>query len=323
VSLNDGYHEAGVLVEITATGARQDGTPRRCRTCRRALQHDWLARFQQFEARKTRLATTVPLPPYRTELDEPAAHALAIGNAWTIPLFDGRFYFSPAPTPVRPACSLVFVQSSDGNTSTDDPAVLGGGNTDAHLIYEGLSRVAADAVLAGAQTVRGSDVMFSVWHPQLVDLRMSLRLSRHPIQIVATLRGLELDDTMLFNLPDVPVLLLTLASAAERMYPAIKNRPWITLVLMEGAGDLRHAFERIGSLGIARISCIGGRTLAGQLLEAGLVDDVYLTTGRNAGGEPGTPLSPMPWRERTVVRKGGTGVEQGVTFEHVLPSGRR
>jgi riboflavin biosynthesis pyrimidine reductase len=224
---------------------------------------------------------------------------------------------------VRPACSLVFVQSSDGNTSAADPGVLGGGETDTHLVYEGLSRVAADAVLAGAQTVRGSDVMFSVWHPQLVDLRMSLELSRHPAQIVATLRGLELADTMLFNLPAVHVLLLTVPSAAEQMSQAIKVRPWITPLLMEGPGDVQGTFERLRSLGIARISCVGGRTLAGHLLDAGLVDDVYLTTGRNTGGEPGTPLSSASWRGRTVVRKVGTGVEHGVIFEHLLPSGRR
>jgi riboflavin biosynthesis pyrimidine reductase len=287
------------------------------------LQHHWLERFRQFEARKTRLATTVSLPPYRTERNDPDANGLAIGNAWTIRLFDGRFYLSPAATSMRPACSLVFVQSSEGNTSAADPGVLGGGNTDTHLIYEGLSRVAADAVMVGAQTVRGGEVMFSVWHPQLVDLRRSLALSRHPLQIVATLRGLELDDAMLFNLPDIPVLLLTVASAAEQMYHAITIRPWITLVLMDGPSDLRRAFERLQSIGIARISCIGGRTLAGQLLDAGLIDDVYLTTGRNTGGEPGTPLSSAAWRGRTVVRKAGTGAEQGVMFEHVLPSGRR
>lgn len=274
-------------------------------------------------ARKTWLATTAPLPPYRTELDEPDANALTVGNAWTNRLFDGPFYLSPAATPLRPACSLVFVQSSDGNTSAADPGVLGGGNTDTHLVYEGLSRVAADAVLVGAQTVRGSDVMFSVWHPQLVDLRTSLEFPRHPAQIVATLRGLELADTMLFNLPAVRVLLLTIPSAAEQMSQALKIRPWITLLLMEGPGDVQGAFERLRSIGIARISCVGGRTLAGHLLDAGLIDDVYLTTGRHAGGEPGTPLSSASWRGRTVVRKVGTGVEHGVIFEHVLPSGRR
>jgi riboflavin biosynthesis pyrimidine reductase len=152
---------------------------------------------------------------------------------------------------------------------------------------------------------------------------MSLGLSRHPVQIVATVRGLELDDTLLFNLPDLPVLLLTVASAARRMHHAITVRPWITLLLMDEPEDLPRAFERLRSMGLARVSCIGGRTIAGHLLDARLIDDVYLTTGLNVGGEPGTPLSSAPWRGRTVVRKRGTGVEEGVIFEHLLPSGGR
>jgi 5-amino-6-(5-phosphoribosylamino)uracil reductase len=288
-----------------------------------SLQPDWGEQLERLGARKTRIATTVPLPPYRTELDNPETNAFAIGNSWSKRLFDGAFYLSPAATPPRPTCSLVFVQSSDGNTGAADPGLLGGGNTDRHLVYEGLSRVAADAVLAGAETVRGNEVVFSVWHPELVDLRMSLGLSRHPLQIVATIRGLELGDALLFNLPDIPVVLLTLASAAQRMRHAIKIRPWITLVLMDEPEDLPRAFERLRAMGVARISCIGGRTLAGHLLDARLIDDVYLTTGLNAGGEPGTPLSSAPWRGRTVVRKRGTGVEQGVIFEHLLPSGGR
>jgi riboflavin biosynthesis pyrimidine reductase len=286
-------------------------------------QHDWVEQFERLVARKTRIATTVPLPPYRTELDNPENNAFAIGNSWSKRLFDGPFYLSPAANPKRPACSLVFVQSSDGNTRTPDPGLLGGGDTDTHLIYEGLSRVAADAVLAGAETVRGSEVVFSVWHPELVHLRMSLGLSRHPLQIVATIRGLELGHTLLFNLPDIPVVLLTAASAAQRMHHAIHIRPWITLVLMDEPEDLPRTFERLQAMGVARVSCIGGRTLAGHLLDARLIDDVYLTTGLNAGGEPCTPLSSAPWRGRTVVRKRGTGVEQGVIFEHLLPSGGR
>jgi len=42
---------------------------------------------------------------------------------------------------------------------------LGGGATDDHVVFEGLSRVAADAVLAGARTVHGGNNVFSVWHP--------------------------------------------------------------------------------------------------------------------------------------------------------------
>lgn len=287
------------------------------------LQDGWVEQFRQFVARKTSLATTALLPPYLTELADPEGHVLAVGNAWSKRLFDGPFYLSPAANSSRPACSLVFVQSADGNTGTADPRLLGGGNTDLHLIYEGLSRVAADAVLAGAGTIRRSEIVFSVWHPELVHLRKSLGLSRHPIQIVATIRGLELDDTLLFNVPEIPVVLLTVASAVQRMQEAATARPWVTLLPMDGPGDLPRAFERLRSMGVARVSCIGGRTLAGRLLDASLIDDVYLTTGLAAGGEPESSLFSSPWRSRTVVRKRGTGVEQGVIFEHLSPDGRQ
>ena len=138
-----------------------------------------------------------------------------LGNQWTRRLFDGDFYLSPVPKEI-PATSLVFVQSSDGNTGTRNPASLGGGETDKHLIYEGLSRVAADGVLAGAETIRGSKVVFSVWRPELVELRAALNLPRHPVQIVATLGRLTFDDTLLLNVPELPVILVTTpASSTE------------------------------------------------------------------------------------------------------------
>ena len=71
----------------------------------------------------------------------------AIGNAWSRLHYDGDFYLPALPRDV-PAVSLVFVQSRDGNTASPHPERLGGGAADTHLIYEGLSRVAADAVLA-------------------------------------------------------------------------------------------------------------------------------------------------------------------------------
>jgi riboflavin biosynthesis pyrimidine reductase len=284
-------------------------------------RHRWAERFQHFTARKARLAATAPLPPYVTDLDDPEPDAIAIGNAWSKHLFDGSFYIAPRPGGNRPACSLVFVQSSDGNTVAADPGTLGGGETDKHLIYEGLSRVAADGVLAGAGTVRRSEVVFSIWHPELVDLRASLGFPRHPVQIVATLRGLDLEDALLFNVPEISVLLLTAPSAARQMRDALAARPWVTPVPMAGPHDLPSTFERLYSMGIQRISCIGGRTLAHHLLEARLIDDVYLTTGNERGGEPGTPLFQAPWPHRLAVRKRGTGIERGVRFDRLIADG--
>jgi riboflavin biosynthesis pyrimidine reductase len=274
--------------------------------------------FRDFAAMKTRLALAAKLYPYVAEAESPDDDAISVGNAWTTRLFDGPFYLSAAASTNRPACSLVFVQSRDGNTVTAEPADLGGGDTDKHLIYEGLSRVAADAVMAGAGTVRGSRQLFSVWHPELVSLRASLGLPRHPIQIVATVSGtIDLDNAMIFNVPDVPVVLLTVTDAVPSMQAAVDARPWVRTVSMDSPRDLAEAFAQLLSMGIARISCIGGRALAGRLLDASLVDDVYLTTGVGDGGEPGTPLYDKDWRGRVVVRKHGTGAEEGVVFEHV------
>jgi 5-amino-6-(5-phosphoribosylamino)uracil reductase len=278
---------------------------------------DWHTRFAEFIAHKEAAARCAELHAFATEHDRGDEGVGAIGNEWTRRLFDGSFYVSTSQSSDLPTTSLVFVQSRDGNTGAKNPSTLGGGETDKHLIYEGLSRVAADAVLAGAETIRGGHLIFSTWHPELVGLRTSLGLPRHPIQIVATLRGIAFDDALIFNVPDVRVVLLTVPQCADAFHNALSARPWITPVVMNDARDLRPAFQWLRELGAGRISCIGGRTIARQLIDAGLVQDLYITTSPREGGEPNTPLYPKPLEARTIVRKYGSGPEAGVLFEHL------
>ena len=130
--------------------------------------------------------------------------------------------------------------------------------------------------MAGARTVRGGDIVFSVWHPELIALRDSLGLSRHPIQIVVTNRGIDPDRALLFNVPEIRVVLLTGASVPSTIEDAIRARPWVSHLPLPPDGTLRAAFERLRQIGIGRVSCIGGRTLAQHLLASDLVDDVVL-----------------------------------------------
>lgn len=270
--------------------------------------------LDEFCRRKTREAESATLPPYSTEFARPPSDAVALGNDWSTRLFDGPFYVSPPRHRRRPACSLVFVQSAEGNTAARNPAALGGGETDKHLVYEGLSRAAADAVFAGAETIRGAHMIFSVWHPELVRLRTSLGKPRHPAQIVATLHGLDM-NSLVFNVPDVPVYVVTVGSCAMLKEQAFAERPWITPIVMEQPSDLRRAFEQLRAHGLEVVSCVGGRRLATQLIDQDLVDDVYLTRSPKSGGEPGTPIHPRPLDGEVVVRKRGTGPEAGVVFE--------
>jgi len=279
---------------------------------------EWRRRFAAFVARKEHEARTAAISPLSTEIDRGVATAGldAIGNEWTRRAFDGSFYVSGPPDQELPATNLVFVQSRSGNTVARDPSVLGGGEADKHLVYEGLSRVAADAVMAGAETVRGGRIVLSIWRPELVALRESLGLPRHPIQIVATLGGLGFDG-LLFNVPELRVMLVTVPPGTASMATQIADRPWITPIVMPSARDLPYAFGRLRQAGIRRISCIGGRTFARQLLDAHLVQDLYLTTTAKEAGEPNTPLSAKPLETRLIIRKRGTGPDAGVVFEHL------
>jgi hypothetical protein len=133
---------------------------------RPALIVPTMTRFEIHCRQREKLAITARLSGFRTLAEETSGkEVVPIGNDWTRRLFDGDFYRSPRGAAGRPLTSLVFVQSRDGNTVASDPTTLGGGETDQHLIYEGLSRVDADAVMAGAGTARGENTVFSVWHP--------------------------------------------------------------------------------------------------------------------------------------------------------------
>ena len=118
-----------------------------------------MTRLEAYVERRTREALSAAIEPFSTEFDRAHAGLEAIGDAWSRRLFDGPFYLSPAPPGDLPAANLVFVRSRDGDTVADNPSTLGGGEADKHLIYEGLSRVAADGVLSGAATIHGSEPM--------------------------------------------------------------------------------------------------------------------------------------------------------------------
>ena len=101
------------------------------------------------------------------------------------------------------------------------------------------------------------------------------------------------------------------------MLDRVAERPWITPLVMDKPADLPQAFEQLREMDITHVSAIGGRRIAAQLIDARLVQDVYLTTSPRAGGEPNTPMYPGSLKGAVVVGKRGTDGESGVTFEHI------
>jgi 5-amino-6-(5-phosphoribosylamino)uracil reductase len=249
--------------------------------------------FSEFVEFKTAQADDAELLPLET-IEHTSAQTMAaagrrIGNAWTRRYYDGDFML-PASPDDSPAVSLVFVESSDGNTGAANPEDLGGGPTDKHFIYEGLSRVAADAVLAGASSAKGRQAFFSVWRSEIVALRRALGLPRHPAQIVVSRDSrLDLAGTRLFNVPHVPVIVLAGEQCMARCAADHRERPWIRFLPFNG--NWRDALSQLRrDHGITRISAIGGRTTASSLIDADVVDDLCLTITSISAGEPNTPL---------------------------------
>jgi riboflavin biosynthesis pyrimidine reductase len=281
--------------------------------------------FEAFTAHKTRAAAIATIERLSTAFDlSDNLDLLQIGNTWSR-LHYGSEFGLVRPRRGKMAIALVFIQTKDGNTGGSNPSAFGGGATDMHLIYEGLSRVAADAVLAGAGSVH-RDAFFSVWHPELVALRASLGLPRHPAQIVVSKRGTVDLGALLFNVPDVPVTLIAGDECFARHESALRARPWIRLVPMN-SDSLRVAVEAVrGEQGIERVSAIGGRFTATQLVDAGLIQDIYLTTtSLERGGEPGTPwyCGTNPPQLTVITRKQWDERGSRVIFEHCAVTSHR
>jgi riboflavin biosynthesis pyrimidine reductase len=276
--------------------------------------------FQRFVAHKTREATIASIERLSTAFDWRDDSGLqGVGNAWSR-LHYGSEFGLVRPSGGQTAVSLVFIQTKDGNTGGPNPGAFGGGATDRHLIYEGLSRVAADAVFAGAGSVH-RDAFFSVWHPELIALRASLGLRRHPAQIVVSKRGRVDVDALLFNVPDVPVFLIAGDECIARHESALRPRPWVRLIPIDD--DLRPVFDGLrGEEGIQRVSAIGGRFTATRLVDAGLIQDIHLTTTSLEGGEPGTPwyAGAAPPRLTAITSKQWDENGSRVVFEHCLIS---
>lgn len=279
-------------------------------------------RFEKYCRRKTEAAASACITGFTSVAvpRETPTEMVAIGNEWSRSLFDGWFYRAQTKATRRPALSLVFVQSADRNTGADDPSSLGGGDTDKHLVYEGLSRVDADAVLAGATTAAGTDVMFSIWHPQLVRLRTERGHARHPAQVVLTERGdLPVHTALLYNEPSLRVIVVASSPGAVVLSKRLPGRPWVEVIDGGQPVNLRRALDALRARGIEVISAIGGRRTAQALLREGLVSELYLTTSARPGGEPGTPVTTAPWPpHRVMLEKVGRGDELGVHFRHLV-----
>lgn len=209
----------------------------------------------------------------------------------------------------RPTIVANFVASLDGVVSYDTPQAAGGGEISGFFepdqFVMGLLRALADAVLVGAGTVRAAPderwTSAAVHPPSAAAhaaLRRALGLRPQPITAVVTSSG-NLDFTHPgLAAPDVEVVVVTTDDGAAHL----GNPPGH--VHVHRSGDRVSAtdvMEALAARGCELILCEGGPHLLGQLLQAGLVDELFLTLAPQLIG-----------RSTTAPR---LGLLEGVAFE--------
>ena len=202
--------------------------------------------------------------------------------------------------PGRPYLVLNMVSSLDGRATLAGRTAGLGGRADREL-FHGL-RTQADAVMAGAGTVRKERYGRMVRDPERRGRRRREGLGENPLACVVSGSLAGLADTPLFEAPEQRVAILT--ATDDELPPTAAP---VEYVRARGAGgapgrvDLRAALARLREEWRVRsILCEGGPTVNADLLAAGLVDELFLSLAPTllAGEEPLTivdgPALPEP-----------------------------
>jgi len=190
-----------------------------------------------------------------------------------------------AARPDRPHVMLNMVSTVDGHATLGGRSGAISGPADREL-FHGL-RMAVDAVMAGAATVRVEHYGRIVPDASRRQLRIERGLSAEPLACIVS-GGLTLQaDIPLLAEEAARVVILTPSSASLPAGGAAAEVDYIRAA-RDGQLDLAAALAELRArFDVRTLLCEGGPHLNAQLLGAGLVDELFLSLSPLlAGGDP-------------------------------------
>jgi riboflavin biosynthesis pyrimidine reductase len=183
----------------------------------------------------------------------------------------------------RPELYANFVSAADGVVALPGAGESGhvvSGNSEPDRFVMGLLRAAADAVLIGAGSFRKADG--DQWYPESVyptaaadfaELRQRLGLRPRPLLVVLTASG-HID-------PAQPALhhclVITTAHGEARLRGTLPSGARIAVLDGQLIG-VRALLDHLHAEGLQVILSEGGPSLVGQLIQEGLIDELFLTS---------------------------------------------
>lgn len=257
----------------------------------------------------------------------PAALRERYGGDLVVPLVEGR-----------PTVVANFVSTLDGVVAFDPMAGLGGGAVSGYFepdrFVMGLLRSLADAVMVGAGTARsdshGRWVAASV-HPNTAAdtalLRAELGLAANPTTVIVSASG-DLDPSHRgLSDPSIPVLVVTTRRGRDRLSLA-GFAPHVEIAVVgDDAVEPAALVELLAQRGFELVLCEGGPHLIGDLIEAQLIDELFLTIAPQLAGRDrdqarlglveghAFSVSGAPWAELVDVRVSGNHLFNRYRFQ--------
>lgn len=181
-----------------------------------------------------------------------------------------------------PYVLLNMISTLDGRAALDGSTRALGGPADLEMLLE--LRVLADAVLVGSGTLGAEGYGRLVRRPERRARRVADGLRADPLTVLIS-RELDLPwEADLFAAPEQPVLIYTRAREAT---PPPTDAP-VEVVSLDALAP-RAVLADLRRRGIAVLLCEGGPTLNAWLLEAGAVDELFLTLTALLTGDPEAP----------------------------------
>jgi 5-amino-6-(5-phosphoribosylamino)uracil reductase len=192
----------------------------------------------------------------------------------------------------RPQTTVILAMSLDGKIADKErsPARFGSAADKRHLE----SQIAQlDALLIGGGTLRAYGTSLPITTAQLLAARQVRGQTPQPVHIICSVSG-NLSPHLPFFRQPLPHWLLTTPQAAS----FYTQNGFEKILVSAGTAnqlDWHDAFRQFRELGWQKLGILGGSELVASLLEADLVDEIYLTLcpyllgGKNAptavGGE--------------------------------------
>ena len=189
-------------------------------------------------------------------------------------IYDDLWQGLPEPPDDRPYVLLNMVTSVDGKAAMAGSAAPIGSDVD-HRLMRSL-RAAVDAVLIGGGTLRLERVdprVGAIWATR----RVARGVAPEPLAIVLTGSGDVPFDRRYFAYPDVPRLVIGGSMMPPERREALTARAML-LIAPTARPEVGWALRRLREdYGVRHLLCEGGPTLNGELIAAGLVDELCWT----------------------------------------------